>query len=151
MGGCEAAEVGTSKASSAGLSAWRVLSGSPYYKQVTSGGDTVAVVSLSPGISLGCWASGWHALNEEKDLMQCHLSTPFTDPIYLKRRACDLSSSLGNSQPSRSPILEPAYWTLSFFKHVFCLAAVLSAALCISSFNYQRPSQVGIVTTQVCG
>ncbi|XP_036191191.1 neuroblastoma-amplified sequence isoform X1 [Myotis myotis] len=50
VGGCEAAEVGTSKASSAGLSAWRVLSGSPYYKQVTSGGDTVAVVPKTLGL-----------------------------------------------------------------------------------------------------
>uniref|UniRef100_A0A8C4LME2 NBAS subunit of NRZ tethering complex n=1 Tax=Equus asinus asinus TaxID=83772 RepID=A0A8C4LME2_EQUAS len=41
VGGCETAEVGTSKASSSGLSAWRVLSGSPYYKQVTNGGDRV--------------------------------------------------------------------------------------------------------------
>uniref|UniRef100_A0A452VG26 NBAS subunit of NRZ tethering complex n=1 Tax=Ursus maritimus TaxID=29073 RepID=A0A452VG26_URSMA len=39
VGGCETADVGVSKASSCGLSAWRVLSGSPYYKQVTNGGD----------------------------------------------------------------------------------------------------------------
>uniref|UniRef100_A0A452VGF7 NBAS subunit of NRZ tethering complex n=1 Tax=Ursus maritimus TaxID=29073 RepID=A0A452VGF7_URSMA len=41
VGGCETADVGVSKASSCGLSAWRVLSGSPYYKQVTNGGDRV--------------------------------------------------------------------------------------------------------------
>ncbi|XP_008579773.1 PREDICTED: neuroblastoma-amplified sequence, partial [Galeopterus variegatus] len=41
VGGCETNEVGISKASSFGLSAWRVLSGSPYYKQVTNGGDRV--------------------------------------------------------------------------------------------------------------
>ncbi|XP_036290535.1 neuroblastoma-amplified sequence isoform X3 [Pipistrellus kuhlii] len=50
VGGCEASEAGTSKASSAGLSAWRVLSGSPYYKQVTGGGDTVAVVPKTLGL-----------------------------------------------------------------------------------------------------
>lgn len=47
VGGCETAEVGMSKASSCGLSAWRVLSGSPYYKQVTNGGDRVTAVSMS--------------------------------------------------------------------------------------------------------
>lgn len=52
VGGCETAEVGTSKASSSGLSAWRVLSGSPYYKQVTNGGDRVTAVSIGYGISL---------------------------------------------------------------------------------------------------
>ncbi|XP_029794135.1 neuroblastoma-amplified sequence isoform X3 [Suricata suricatta] len=53
VGGCETAEVGISRASSNGLSAWRVLSGSPYYKQVTNGGDRVTAdgifkMSLSP-------------------------------------------------------------------------------------------------------
>nr|XP_012999154.1 neuroblastoma-amplified sequence-like [Cavia porcellus] len=43
VGGCEASEPGISKAASCGLSAWRVLSGSPYYKQVASGGDRVTV------------------------------------------------------------------------------------------------------------
>ena len=52
VGGCETAEVGISKASSYGLSAWRVLSGSPYYKQVTNGGDRVTAVSISYGLSL---------------------------------------------------------------------------------------------------
>nr|XP_058934214.1 NBAS subunit of NRZ tethering complex isoform X2 [Kogia breviceps] len=41
VGGCETAEVGIPKAASCGLSAWRVLSGSPYYKPVTHGGDRV--------------------------------------------------------------------------------------------------------------
>ncbi|XP_014445107.1 neuroblastoma-amplified sequence isoform X2 [Tupaia chinensis] len=50
VGGCQTAEVGTSKASSCGLSAWRVLSGSPYYKQVTSGGDTVTTVPKTLGL-----------------------------------------------------------------------------------------------------
>uniref|UniRef100_A0A452IMD0 Uncharacterized protein n=1 Tax=Gopherus agassizii TaxID=38772 RepID=A0A452IMD0_9SAUR len=36
VGGCETDEDGVSKATSRGISAWRVLSGSPYYKQVTS-------------------------------------------------------------------------------------------------------------------
>ncbi|CAH6786831.1 Nbas [Phodopus roborovskii] len=44
VGGCETAELGISKASSCGLSAWRVLSGSPYYKQVTNSGDRVTEV-----------------------------------------------------------------------------------------------------------
>ena len=51
VGGCETAEVGISKAASCGLSAWRVLSGSPYYKPVTHGGDRVTAVSLIYGIS----------------------------------------------------------------------------------------------------
>ncbi|XP_066468045.1 NBAS subunit of NRZ tethering complex isoform X2 [Tiliqua scincoides] len=43
IGGCETEEdgAGDSKASSCGLSAWRVLSGSPYYKQVTSYEDDI--------------------------------------------------------------------------------------------------------------
>lgn len=70
MGGCEAAEAGTSKASSAGLSAWRVLSGSPYYKQVPGGGDTVAVVSPFPellGLGQAPWAGerGGHIICPE--------------------------------------------------------------------------------------
>ncbi|EAX00903.1 neuroblastoma-amplified protein, isoform CRA_d [Homo sapiens] len=50
VGGCETAEVGMSKASSCGLSAWRVLSGSPYYKQVTNGGDGVTAVPKTLGL-----------------------------------------------------------------------------------------------------
>ncbi|KAM6149969.1 NBAS subunit of NRZ tethering complex [Erethizon dorsatum] len=50
VGGCEAAEVGISKAASCGLSAWRVLSGSPYYKQVTSSGDRVTAVPKTLGL-----------------------------------------------------------------------------------------------------
>ncbi|XP_049759436.1 NBAS subunit of NRZ tethering complex isoform X1 [Elephas maximus indicus] len=50
VGGCENAEAGLSKASSCGLSAWRVLSGSPYYKQVTSSGDRVVVVPKTLGL-----------------------------------------------------------------------------------------------------
>ncbi|KAF0870718.1 NBAS protein, partial [Crocuta crocuta] len=50
VGGCETAEVGISKAASNGLSAWRVLSGSPYYKQVTNGGDRVTAVPKTLGL-----------------------------------------------------------------------------------------------------
>ncbi|XP_041486381.1 neuroblastoma-amplified sequence [Microtus oregoni] len=50
VGGCETTELGISKASSCGLSAWRVLSGSPYYKQVTSSGDTVTEVPKTLGL-----------------------------------------------------------------------------------------------------
>uniref|UniRef100_A0A452VGE8 NBAS subunit of NRZ tethering complex n=1 Tax=Ursus maritimus TaxID=29073 RepID=A0A452VGE8_URSMA len=50
VGGCETADVGVSKASSCGLSAWRVLSGSPYYKQVTNGGDRVTAVPKTLGL-----------------------------------------------------------------------------------------------------
>ncbi|XP_054425468.1 NBAS subunit of NRZ tethering complex [Pteronotus mesoamericanus] len=50
VGGCETAEPGLSKASSCGLSAWRVLSGSPYYKQVVSGEDRVAAVPKTLGL-----------------------------------------------------------------------------------------------------
>lgn len=51
VGGCESAEVGISKASSCGLSAWRVLSGSPYYKQVTNCDNRVPAVRMSHGLS----------------------------------------------------------------------------------------------------
>uniref|UniRef100_A0A8C2S3K0 NBAS subunit of NRZ tethering complex n=1 Tax=Capra hircus TaxID=9925 RepID=A0A8C2S3K0_CAPHI len=49
VGGCETAEVGISKAASCGLSAWRVLSGSPYYKPVTHGGNRVTAVPKTLG------------------------------------------------------------------------------------------------------
>ncbi|XP_048209358.1 NBAS subunit of NRZ tethering complex [Perognathus longimembris pacificus] len=50
VGGCETAGVGIAKASSCGLSAWRVLSGSPYYKHVTNGGDKVTAVPKTLGL-----------------------------------------------------------------------------------------------------
>ncbi|XP_067559767.1 NBAS subunit of NRZ tethering complex isoform X1 [Pseudorca crassidens] len=50
VGGCETAEVGIPKAASCGLSAWRVLSGSPYYKPVTHGGDRVTAVPKTLGL-----------------------------------------------------------------------------------------------------
>ncbi|XP_036737524.2 NBAS subunit of NRZ tethering complex isoform X2 [Manis pentadactyla] len=50
VGGCETAEVGVSKASNYGLSAWRILSGSPYYKQVPNGGDRVTEVPKTLGL-----------------------------------------------------------------------------------------------------
>ncbi|XP_059585522.1 NBAS subunit of NRZ tethering complex isoform X2 [Alligator mississippiensis] len=43
VGGCETDEDGVSKATSCGISAWRVLSGSPYYKQVTSYEDDIRI------------------------------------------------------------------------------------------------------------
>ncbi|XP_059798165.1 NBAS subunit of NRZ tethering complex isoform X3 [Balaenoptera ricei] len=50
VGGCETAEVGIPTAASCGLSAWRVLSGSPYYKPVTHGGDRVTAVPKTLGL-----------------------------------------------------------------------------------------------------
>ncbi|XP_035176436.1 neuroblastoma-amplified sequence isoform X2 [Oxyura jamaicensis] len=41
VGGCETDEDGVSKATGCGISAWRVLSGSPHYKQVTSYQDDI--------------------------------------------------------------------------------------------------------------
>ncbi|XP_041043793.1 neuroblastoma-amplified sequence isoform X1 [Carcharodon carcharias] len=41
VGGCETSEEGVSKAASYGITAWRVLSGAPYYKQVTNYEDDV--------------------------------------------------------------------------------------------------------------
>ncbi|XP_061845911.1 NBAS subunit of NRZ tethering complex isoform X3 [Colius striatus] len=41
VGGCETDEDGVSKATGCGISAWRVLSGSPHYKQVTSYEDDI--------------------------------------------------------------------------------------------------------------
>uniref|UniRef100_A0A674N5V0 NBAS subunit of NRZ tethering complex n=1 Tax=Takifugu rubripes TaxID=31033 RepID=A0A674N5V0_TAKRU len=44
VGGCESGDDGTSKASSCGITAWRTLSGSPHYKQVTSNEEDVGLV-----------------------------------------------------------------------------------------------------------
>lgn len=44
VGGCESGDDSTSKASSCGITAWRTLSGSPHYKQVTSYEDDVSLV-----------------------------------------------------------------------------------------------------------
>ncbi|PKU40987.1 neuroblastoma-amplified sequence isoform x2 [Limosa lapponica baueri] len=53
VGGCETDEDGVSKAAGCGISAWRVLSGSPHYKQVTSYEDDIRTdgvfkMNLSP-------------------------------------------------------------------------------------------------------
>ncbi|XP_047378321.1 NBAS subunit of NRZ tethering complex [Sciurus carolinensis] len=50
VGGCETTDMGTATAAGCGLSAWRVLSGSPYYKQVTNGGDRVTTVPKTLGL-----------------------------------------------------------------------------------------------------
>ncbi|XP_040848780.1 neuroblastoma-amplified sequence isoform X2 [Ochotona curzoniae] len=50
VGGCEVPGVRISKAASCGLSAWRVLSGSPYYKQIINGGDEVTTVPKTLGL-----------------------------------------------------------------------------------------------------
>lgn len=42
VGGCESGDESTSKASCCGITAWRALSGSPHYKQVTSYEDDVS-------------------------------------------------------------------------------------------------------------
>ncbi|XP_010124939.1 PREDICTED: neuroblastoma-amplified sequence-like, partial [Chlamydotis macqueenii] len=44
VGGCETDEDGVSKATGCGISAWRVLSGSPHYKQVTNYEDDIRTV-----------------------------------------------------------------------------------------------------------
>lgn len=46
MGGCESGDIDVSRASRCGITAWRVLSGSPHYKQVTSYEDDITAVSL---------------------------------------------------------------------------------------------------------
>lgn len=46
VGGCESGEDGASKATRSGLTAWRALSSSPHYKQVTSYEDDVRLVRL---------------------------------------------------------------------------------------------------------
>uniref|UniRef100_A0A663MT24 NBAS subunit of NRZ tethering complex n=1 Tax=Athene cunicularia TaxID=194338 RepID=A0A663MT24_ATHCN len=46
VGGCETDEDGVSKAAGCGISAWRVLSGSPHYKQVTNYEDDIRTVSI---------------------------------------------------------------------------------------------------------
>uniref|UniRef100_A0A8C4W7S3 NBAS subunit of NRZ tethering complex n=1 Tax=Gopherus evgoodei TaxID=1825980 RepID=A0A8C4W7S3_9SAUR len=50
VGGCETDEDGVSKATSRGISAWRVLSGSPYYKQVTSYEDDTGTPILTESL-----------------------------------------------------------------------------------------------------
>uniref|UniRef100_A0A674I8F3 NBAS subunit of NRZ tethering complex n=1 Tax=Terrapene triunguis TaxID=2587831 RepID=A0A674I8F3_9SAUR len=47
VGGCETDEDGVSKATSRGISAWRVLSGFPHYKQVTSYEDDTGTAKRS--------------------------------------------------------------------------------------------------------
>uniref|UniRef100_A0A8C0UQH5 NBAS subunit of NRZ tethering complex n=1 Tax=Cyanistes caeruleus TaxID=156563 RepID=A0A8C0UQH5_CYACU len=49
VGGCETDEDGVSKAAGCGISAWRILSGSPHYKQVTIGGDPQKALTPTPG------------------------------------------------------------------------------------------------------
>uniref|UniRef100_A0A671NN77 Neuroblastoma-amplified sequence N-terminal domain-containing protein n=1 Tax=Sinocyclocheilus anshuiensis TaxID=1608454 RepID=A0A671NN77_9TELE len=46
VGGCESGDSNVSRASRCGITAWRVLSGSPHYKQVTSYEDDISAVSL---------------------------------------------------------------------------------------------------------
>uniref|UniRef100_A0A8C2IUY8 NBAS subunit of NRZ tethering complex n=1 Tax=Cyprinus carpio TaxID=7962 RepID=A0A8C2IUY8_CYPCA len=46
VGGCESGDSDVSRASRCGITAWRVLSGSPHYKQVTSYEDDISAVSL---------------------------------------------------------------------------------------------------------
>ncbi|XP_027896196.1 NBAS subunit of NRZ tethering complex [Xiphophorus couchianus] len=43
VGGCESGDNGASKASCSGITAWRALSGSPHYKQVTSYEDDIGL------------------------------------------------------------------------------------------------------------
>uniref|UniRef100_A0A9J8AEJ9 NBAS subunit of NRZ tethering complex n=1 Tax=Cyprinus carpio carpio TaxID=630221 RepID=A0A9J8AEJ9_CYPCA len=50
VGGCESGDSDVSRASRCGITAWRVLSGSPHYKQVTSYEDDISAVSLSNDI-----------------------------------------------------------------------------------------------------
>ncbi|KAM9062350.1 NBAS subunit of NRZ tethering complex [Sarcophilus harrisii] len=50
VGGCETEEAGPSEARGCGLSAWRVLSGSPYYKPVSCSGDSLAVAPKRLGL-----------------------------------------------------------------------------------------------------
>ncbi|XP_067884632.1 NBAS subunit of NRZ tethering complex [Heterodontus francisci] len=47
VGGCETSREGVSKATSYGITAWRVLSGAPYYKQVTNYEDDVGASQRS--------------------------------------------------------------------------------------------------------
>ncbi len=47
VGGCESGDSDVSRASRCGITAWRVLSGSPHYKQVTSYEDDISAVSLT--------------------------------------------------------------------------------------------------------
>ncbi|XP_029451786.1 neuroblastoma-amplified sequence [Rhinatrema bivittatum] len=50
VGGCEIGEDGVSKAAQSGITAWRILSGAPYYKQVTSYEDNVSATLKRRGL-----------------------------------------------------------------------------------------------------
>uniref|UniRef100_A0A8C3WRB5 NBAS subunit of NRZ tethering complex n=1 Tax=Catagonus wagneri TaxID=51154 RepID=A0A8C3WRB5_9CETA len=67
VGGCETAEVGISQAASCGLSAWRVLSGSPYYKPVITGGDRVTAVPKTLGLLRMLSAKFYSRQGQEQD------------------------------------------------------------------------------------
>lgn len=83
VGGCEAAAAGRGKASSSGLSAWRVLSGSPYYKQVADGGDQVATVSIPYGFPLCSSSVGRSALSRIKRRKEFVLNEK-NDPVLVE-------------------------------------------------------------------
>uniref|UniRef100_A0A8C5T7B4 NBAS subunit of NRZ tethering complex n=1 Tax=Malurus cyaneus samueli TaxID=2593467 RepID=A0A8C5T7B4_9PASS len=53
VGGCETDEDGVSQAAGCGITAWRILSGSPHYKQVTSYEDDIRTVSMGPHFTGG--------------------------------------------------------------------------------------------------
>ncbi|XP_066242241.1 NBAS subunit of NRZ tethering complex [Saccopteryx leptura] len=67
VGGCETADAGTPGASRCGLSAWRVLSGSPYYKPVSHGADRVAVVPKTLGLLRMLSAKFYSRPGQEQD------------------------------------------------------------------------------------
>ncbi|XP_030054710.1 NBAS subunit of NRZ tethering complex [Microcaecilia unicolor] len=50
VGGCETSEDGVSKAMQSGITAWRILSGTPYYKQVTSYEDNISTALKRRGL-----------------------------------------------------------------------------------------------------
>nr|XP_033793445.1 neuroblastoma-amplified sequence [Geotrypetes seraphini] len=50
VGGCETSEDGVSKAMQNGITAWRILSGTPYYKQATSYEDNVSTILKRRGL-----------------------------------------------------------------------------------------------------
>lgn len=87
VGGCESGDDSTSKASCCGITAWRALSGSPHYKQVTSYEDDVNPVRRPHT----------HAHVHARTLKQ-HLTYTFLSSVRIRREASSRSPASDSSQ-----------------------------------------------------
>ncbi|XP_066561749.1 NBAS subunit of NRZ tethering complex [Amia ocellicauda] len=74
VGGCEASDNEASKATRCGLTAWRALSGSPYYKQVTSYEDDVGYTQRRGFLRMINWRLFTRQRNEQDGIFKMSLS-----------------------------------------------------------------------------